>query len=60
MKCLKCNKETFIDRQDKDGRLWRVCMNAQCEEYQKSFTLSGQKSTESKMEKVPSKTETVE
>ena len=37
MNCPKCNSELLIDRVDKDGRYFYVCMNRACEEYRKSF-----------------------
>lgn len=37
MNCPKCNSELLIDKVDKYGKYYYVCMNRRCEDYRKSF-----------------------
>ena len=36
MLCETCNSELLIDKVDKDGRYFYVCMNPHCDKYRQS------------------------
>jgi ssDNA-binding Zn-finger/Zn-ribbon topoisomerase 1 len=48
-KCEVCGSEMLIDRMDKDGRIFYVCMKKTCSQYRRSFNPVTDERTESEI-----------